>query len=141
MHPLIGGNEPVGEAHAPGKTGRNSIVAIAGNEAADATNSIAHRDGRSGEVKHTEGADFCLASQPYKNGDAGKEAPEPGKSRPVKDDLKGLVHKHRRLFQHMPKFGSGDAAHSGVGSHANGVRINAMASKITIKGPTGTDGC
>jgi hypothetical protein len=51
------------------------------------------------------------------------------------------VHKQRRIFQYMPKFSAGDAAHGGVGSHANGISIDAMTSKIAIKRPTGTNGC
>ena len=79
-----------------------AIVAIAGDETAEAANTIAHRDRRSGQVKHSQTADLRLPPLPQEHCDASQESTEPGKARPVKKDQQRLVDEQRRIFEYMP---------------------------------------
>jgi hypothetical protein len=120
--------------------GRNSIIAIAGNETTDAANSIANRDRRRSQIQHPKTAGFRLAPLPQKYGDAGKQTTKPGESGTIKKDQSRLVHEQRRIFEDMPQLGTGYTAHGGVSSHADGVCVDAVTLEIAVECPAGKDG-
>ncbi len=60
MHFLSGGDNSIGETHAPGQRRWNAVIAVTGDEAADAAESVADCSGGRGDIEHLENGNFVV---------------------------------------------------------------------------------
>jgi len=108
VHTFDGGDEAVWEAHAPREGGGNSVVPIAGEQAADAADPIAQRGGGRAGIEDCEERDG-MASRGIMSGDApgdeceggepGEQAAEPRESVGAEQQVHGIREKFGRRFQ------------------------------------------
>src|SRR5580700_12245253 len=99
MNSLGGRYEPSGEAHAPGQTGGNAVVAISGDQTSQPPHAVANRNRRGRQVEHGQAAELSmrsasmrsvsmrswgLASLPHQHRYPHQQPAKPGESRTVK---------------------------------------------------------
>ncbi len=61
MDALGCGNNAVGEAHAPGQRSGRAVIAVTGDEAADASEPVAKRSGGRGDIQHLKNRNAVVA--------------------------------------------------------------------------------
>src|SRR5262249_3968147 len=127
---LRGRHQAIRKGHAPGQMRGASIIAIAGDEAADAPHGIAHGCGRAADIEHGQHADAIAARQHQqrsyprdKSAKPGKAPTEPGQQRP-KVFQGRKIRAVSRGVNDMPDLGSQNSGQRGESNH--GVRINSM---------------
>jgi hypoxanthine phosphoribosyltransferase len=148
MDPLGGRYKPVGEAHAPRQAGRDTVVAIPGDQTAQPSHTVADRDRGGCKVEHRQATELSmrafsmrcrgLTSLPHQHRYSYQKSAEPGEPRAVKKDLQRLMHEQRGIFEHMPQFGADHATDRGIRRHPDGIRVDSVALKILIQRPAGT---
>ena len=75
-----GGNQAIRKRHAPGKMCWLAVVAIAGDEAADAAHRVSHGCREAGNIQHGEHVHAVAPGNDQQRGNAGDEASKPGKA-------------------------------------------------------------
>src|ERR1700749_2689443 len=75
-----GGHKAVWKCHAPGQRGWFAVIAVTGDEAADASDGITHGRSGAGKIKHGKCADTVAPRDDQQRSNAGDEASEPGKA-------------------------------------------------------------
>jgi hypothetical protein len=171
----VGGNEgagvrgeAVGQVDSPGEGGVDAVVAVAGGEAADASDAVADGGGGGGEVKHAEGAyagtlgaferafEVGGVALPGEGGDAGEETSEPGEAglEPVEEaheDFAGVVPageedlmpgggEFANVLELVPGLGSDDAGDDDEGDDVEGVGVDAVADEVAVEDDCAADG-
>src|SRR3954471_6308426 len=80
-----GRNQAVGKGHAPGQRGGLAVVAVAGDEAAEAADGVADGGGGGASVHKREQRDAIVSREINQRDDAGDEAAEPCESGPAEE--------------------------------------------------------
>ena len=89
VNSLGGGDQAMGKTHAPGQGCRFAVVTVAGEQAADASDSVAERGGRGAGIQHLKERNVSAARDPDKGGYPGDQTAEPGKS-VLADEFAGM---------------------------------------------------
>src|SRR4029077_15337048 len=77
---VSGLDQAVRKGHAPGDAGGGSVIAVAGDEAADTAYGVTHSCSGAGNIQHGEHVDAITAREKKQCGNAGDEAAKPGKA-------------------------------------------------------------
>ncbi len=160
----VGWNEGVPlHMDAPGERGVDTVVAIAGSEAAEATDAVADGGGGSGEVEHAHGRAMAgkavglgKVSLEHEHGNAGQEAAEPSETslEPMqeaehnvyrmvpggKHDLVVSGHEFTGILELVPRLGAGDSGEGDEGDDAEGVSIYAVTHEVLVQHNRRADG-
>ena len=148
---------------APGEGGVDAVVAVAGGEAADATDAVADGSGGGGEVQHAKGSAMATkavwlgdVALEHEHGDAGKQAAEPGEAglepvQEVEQNVSGVVDAGEEdllpgelefadVFELMPELGADDAGEDDHGDDVEGVGVDAVANEVSVQHDGAGDG-
>ena len=79
MNALRGRHQSVGETHAPGQRRGNAVIAVAGNQAADAADAVAQGRGGRGHVQHQQHLHAIAPRQQDQRDESADHRAEPGK--------------------------------------------------------------
>src|SRR6266404_5764109 len=82
-----GGDHAVGETHAPRQRGRNAVVAIAGNQAADSADGVANAGRRRTNIQKEQERNFQAARHYHQRHKSAQESAEPRKSIAAKEQI------------------------------------------------------
>lgn len=155
--------EAVHHVDAPGEGGVDAVVAIAGEQAADAADTVADGGGRGGEVEHAKGGaaageavGFREDTLVHEHGDGGEQAAVPGKAglepvKEVEEDLGGVMDAGEEDvapggdevgdgLELMPELGADDAGEDDHGDDVEGVGVAAVADEVFVQDDDAADG-
>ena len=121
------------EAHSPRQMGWNTVVAVAGREAADTANAVAHCGRRSRKVQHAERSGLRRPSLPHQRQNAGNQAAVPGEPGAVEEHTCRIMHQGRRIFKDVPQLGANHAHNRDERDHADGVRLDLKTTEVEMK--------
>jgi len=142
--------------NAPGEGGVDAVVAVAGEQAADATDAVADGSGGGGEVEHAEGGamageavGFGEDALVHEHGDAGEQAAVPREAglkpvQEVEEDLGEVMEAGSEdltpgglhvgnVFELVPELGADNAGEYHHGDDAEGVGVRAIADEIFVQ--------
>ena len=102
QHAGVGGRHyAVGEAHAPRKQRGLAVVAIAGEQAADASNGVTDGGGRCADIKEFENRSLEVSRQQDQREESAKKSAEPGKPVAREQHGPGIGEEFRGRFEYV----------------------------------------
>src|SRR5271155_3452045 len=106
MDPFRRRDKAVGEPHSPGQGRWNTVVPIAGQQAANSADSVAKRGGGGGDVTQLQERDLVAAGEKDKRGDPGDQAAKPGEAELAEKLADRVRQELARALQHVIELGA-----------------------------------
>src|ERR1051325_9037585 len=127
------GNNTIRKTHAPRKLGRNTVVAVAAEQAADASDSVAGCRGRTACIQKCKRRNFFTPAQGEQRGEASQKSAEPRKPKTGIEKGPRMRQELGGRFQNVVKARANNACESGNADDQKRITMNSASAKISLQ--------